>query len=273
MKSALPRGPCETDRCLAAKIDSPLSRGNFLTRDYPRPNCLLKCLPNCLSPTREGFFILFQNYPRGEGNCETSERQKLSRGIFFAPRHQSVSSGPLGTECDQRRAFDLAYIVLGAGPDVAYTQGGSQEEPAWRTFWASASCQAAMGGAGGGLRILIIVGLSSLRSGFLRQSLLRPQTVRVGFWQNGFFADSIFGAAGFFSRILSPDFLSSCLWEKVPRKILQENPRQNPPNFIQQKSPTQHLKHHLNGPVLRDTARLSRRYPPIVRYGVCDIST
>ena len=53
----------------------------FLTRNYPRPNCLLKCLPNCLSP-QERAFILFQNYPRGEGNCETSERQKLSRGNF-----------------------------------------------------------------------------------------------------------------------------------------------------------------------------------------------
>ena len=41
-----------------------------------------------------------------------------------------------------------------------------------------------------------------------------------------------------FSRILSPDFFSSFLWEKVPRKILQENPWQNPPKFTQQKSPT-----------------------------------
>ena len=41
-----------------------------------------------------------------------------------------------------------------------------------------------------------------------------------------------------FSRIFSPDFFSSFLWEKVPRKIFQENPRQNPPKFIQQKSPT-----------------------------------
>ena len=29
----------------------------------------------------------------------------------------------------------------------------------------------------------------------------------------------------------------------------------------------------LSGPVLRDTARLSQRYPPIVRYGVFDVST
>ena len=39
-----------------------------------------------------------------------------------------------------------------------------------------------------------------------------------------------------FSQIFSRDFFSSFLWEKVPRKILQENPQQNPPKFIQQKS-------------------------------------
>ena len=50
---------------------------------------------NSLSTTREGFSLLLQNYPRGEGNCETIERQKLSRGDFL-PRHQDVSSGPAG---------------------------------------------------------------------------------------------------------------------------------------------------------------------------------
>ena len=34
----------------------------FVTRNYPRPNCLLKCLANCLSPARE-FFFVFQNCP------------------------------------------------------------------------------------------------------------------------------------------------------------------------------------------------------------------
>ena len=64
-----------------------------MTRNYPHPNCLLKCLPNCLSPTREG--CLFQNNPRGEGNCETIERQNGLAAIFD-PRHQDVSSGLLG---------------------------------------------------------------------------------------------------------------------------------------------------------------------------------
>ena len=35
----------------------------FLTRNHPRPNCLLKCLPNCLSPTREGFLSSFKINP------------------------------------------------------------------------------------------------------------------------------------------------------------------------------------------------------------------
>ena len=67
----------------------------FLTRKCPDPNCLLKCLPNCLSPTREGFFASFKINPRGEGNCETIERQNCLEAIFD-PRHQDVSSGPLG---------------------------------------------------------------------------------------------------------------------------------------------------------------------------------
>ena len=56
--------------------------------------------------------------------------------------------------------------------------------------------------------------------------------------QNGLFADFYFWSPDF-SRILSPDFFSSFfLWEKEPRKILQENLRQNPPKLAQQKSPT-----------------------------------
>ena len=33
--------------------------------------------------------------PRGEGNCETIERQDLSRGNFFDLQHLDVTSGPL----------------------------------------------------------------------------------------------------------------------------------------------------------------------------------
>ena len=59
----------------------------------------------------------------------------------------------------------------------------------------------------------------------------------VLFWQDGFFADFIFGPPDSFTDFVT-GFFSSILWEKVPRKILQENPRQNPPKFIRQKSPT-----------------------------------
>ena len=61
--------------------------------------------------------------------------------------------------------------------------------------------------------------------------------IRVGFWQNGFFADFHFWAAGIFRgfccRIFSPHFCG----KKCPENP-QENPRQYPPKLIQQKSPT-----------------------------------
>ena len=46
-------------------------------------------------------------------------------------------------------------------------------------------------------------------------------------------------------------------------------------NKIHPKKPTQNIKVHLNkvGPVLRDTARLSQRYPPIARHGLFGVST
>ena len=43
------------------------------------------------------------------------------------------------------------------------------------------------------------------------EGILHNSNIRVGFWQNGSFADSYFWAAGFFSRILSPDFFASFL--------------------------------------------------------------
>ena len=67
----------------------------FLTRNYPRPNCILKCLPNCLSPTREGFLSSFKINPAVRVIAR-QVRGKNCLAAFFAPRHQSVSSGPLG---------------------------------------------------------------------------------------------------------------------------------------------------------------------------------
>ena len=78
-----------------------------------------------------------------------------------------------------------------------------------------------------------------------KQNLLRNQENPFERKQKGGF---VLGRTGFsrififgppdFSRILQPDFFSSSLWEKQPWRILQENPRQSPPNFTQQKSPT-----------------------------------
>ena len=91
----MPRGPCETFWCLAAEIDSPLSRRQFLTLNYPRPNCLLKCLPNCLSPTREDIFSSFKI----AHVVRVIARQlsgKHCLAAIFASRHQDASPGPLG---------------------------------------------------------------------------------------------------------------------------------------------------------------------------------
>ena len=55
--------------------------------------------------------------------------------------------------------------------------------------------------------------------------------LRVGFWQNGFFVDFYFLAAGFCRGFCRRIVFSSFLRGRVPRKILQENPRQHPPNL------------------------------------------
>ena len=67
----------------------------FLTPNYPCPNCLLNVPPNCLSPAREGIFSPFRKNPSGKGKCAATERQKLSRGNFClaALRWLSGSSG------------------------------------------------------------------------------------------------------------------------------------------------------------------------------------
>ena len=72
-----------------------------------------------------------------------------------------------------------------------------------------------------------------------QQNRYSPQaTLRVGFWQqNGFFADISFWAAGFFRGFCRQNVSHFC-GEKVSRKILQEKPRENPPKFLQQKTPT-----------------------------------
>ena len=73
----------------------PIVPRQFLTRNYPRPNRLLKCLPNCLSPTGEGIFSSFKTTPAVRVIARQL-RDKNCPGAIFAPGHQDVSQGPLG---------------------------------------------------------------------------------------------------------------------------------------------------------------------------------
>ena len=80
------------DRLMSrGKTCLPTVSRQVLTRNYPRPNCLLKCLPNCLSPTREGFFFLssFKINPAVRVIAR-QVRDKNCLAAIFAPRHQSL---------------------------------------------------------------------------------------------------------------------------------------------------------------------------------------
>ena len=74
-----------TPHCLAAIFDSQL----------PSPKLSLKMPPKLPLPHNRGHFLLFQNCPRGEGNCAAIERQKLSRGNFCLAASRCLS-GPSG---------------------------------------------------------------------------------------------------------------------------------------------------------------------------------
>ena len=76
----------------------------------------------------------------------------------------------------------------------------------------------------------------------------------------GFSRIFIFGPPDFFADLIAGFFLLIFVG-KVPRKILQENPRQNPPKFIQQNSPT-HLCRGA-GPMLRNAGPMFRNHATI----------
>ena len=67
----------------------------FLTRNYPHPNCLLKCLPNCLPHKRRAFFLFFQNSPAVRAIARQLSGKNCLAAIF-ASRHQDASPAPLG---------------------------------------------------------------------------------------------------------------------------------------------------------------------------------
>ena len=67
----------------------------FLTLNYPRPNCLLTCLPNYLSPTIEDIFSSFKIAPVARVIARQLSGKNCLAAIF-ASRHQDASPGPLG---------------------------------------------------------------------------------------------------------------------------------------------------------------------------------
>ena len=112
-----------TPHCLAAIFDSQL----------PSPKLSLKMPPKLPLPHNRGHFFLFQNCPRGEGNCAAIERQKLSRGNFclaaiFASRHQDASPGPLGI-ADYRCYTSTSFLQMAYhSPKTGLTKGVSQKK-------------------------------------------------------------------------------------------------------------------------------------------------
>ena len=88
--------------CLEAIFDSQL----------PSPKLSPKMPPKLSLPHRRGHFFLFQNYPCGEGNCDTSERQKLSRGNF-CPATSICLFWPSGR---WRSRSQLMTCVIGGAP-------------------------------------------------------------------------------------------------------------------------------------------------------------
>ena len=88
----------------------PVVSRQFLTRNYPCPNRLLKCLPNCLSPTGEGIFSSFKITPAVRVFARQL-RDKNCPGAIFAPGHQDVSQGPLGSLEKQDESEEFPEIL------------------------------------------------------------------------------------------------------------------------------------------------------------------
>ena len=98
----------------------PIVSRQFLTRNYPRRNRLLKCLPNCLSPTGKGIFSSFKITPAARVIARQL-RDKNCLGAIFAPGHQDVSQGPLG-----KSSFRLVV-----SPNSVYRTIVSREHVPW----------------------------------------------------------------------------------------------------------------------------------------------
>ena len=97
--------------------------------------------------------------------------------------------------------------------------------------------------------------------------------VRAGFRQNGFFADFYFWAAGFFRGFSRRIFLLIFVG-KSAQKILQENPRENPPKSIQQKSSNTFLQIAQGNrwPDSRESIRRFARISGVARVRLADLN-
>ena len=100
---------------------SPQCLETIFDLQLPSPKLSPKLPPKLSLPHYRGFLFLFQNYPRGEGNCETTERQNLSRGNF-CPRDIKMSLVAHWARLGRTR-FSEASWRASAGP--------------WEPFWAS----------------------------------------------------------------------------------------------------------------------------------------
>ena len=72
--------------------------------------------------------------------------------------------------------------------------------------------------------------------------------LRAGFRQNGFFRGFFFLSRRIFSRIFSPDFFSSFLWEKIPRKSSRKIPGKILQNLYDKNPPTHFCRLKLHSP-------------------------
>ena len=111
----LPREPCETSRCLAAKL-SPHCLGTTFDSQLPSPKFPPKMPPKVSLAHKRGLLCLFQNYPRGEGTCEPLETKIASRK--FLSRDIKLSLLPTGSRVFCTPPF-CRSLICGSYPQVS----------------------------------------------------------------------------------------------------------------------------------------------------------